>query len=203
MDENKDIKDEIYKLYWEERLTQKEIGKIYGKSTWWVSDQMRKYKILTKDSVNIKTRFLRYVKIPNDLNDCWEWYGSKDEKGYGYFKFKGKMIRAHRVSYILHNGEFDSTLYCLHNCDNPGCVNPIHLYLGTQQDNMIDMTQKGRHRNAKGEKNGRSKLTEEEVKEIKTLLTLGISTIKIGNLFEVNPGNITKIKQGRIWKHIK
>lgn len=197
------LKDELQKLYWEDGLTQEAIGKIYGKSKSWIHNQMKKYNILTKDTVDIKTRFLRYVKIPENPGNCWIWLGYKDSKGYGQFIFNGKNMLAHRVSYILHVREFDPTLCCLHSCDNPGCVNPDHLFLGTLRDNTKDMIQKGRHGDSKGEKNGRSKLTEKDVIEIKTLLLQGTLVKEVAKIYQVIPNTISRIKQGHLWNHIK
>jgi len=81
-------------------------------------------------------------------NGCWEWTGCLDKKGYGQFYYKGKHRRAHRVSWALKYGEIPpSELFACHKCDNPKCVNPDHLFLGTQSDNMKDMSRKGRVRN--------------------------------------------------------
>ncbi len=199
----KELKEDLYKLYWIDGLSQKEIGKIYGKSASWIHCQMKKYTVPARNTGDIKTRFLYYVKIPENPNDCWEWKGGKNENGYGKFHFNGGLMSAHRVSYILYIGEFDRSLYCLHKCDNPECVNPEHLFLGNQNDNINDMKQKGRQREAKGEKNNRSKLTNEEVKEIKMLLLQGKTQVEIAKLFRTTQTNISYIKTGKLWKHIK
>ncbi len=84
---------------------------------------------------------------------CWEWLGCKWRTGYGYIRKAGKHIAAHRYMYTLYNGPIPKGLCILHMCDNPSCVNPEHLFLGTQQDNMRDMVAKGRNANFKGELN--------------------------------------------------
>lgn len=76
---------------------------------------------------------------------CWIWQGTIMNSGYGELKYKGKTWGAHRYSYFKHNGEFDRNLFVCHHCDNKLCVNPEHLFLGTNQDNVDDMMQKGRH----------------------------------------------------------
>ena len=79
--------------------------------------------------------------------DCWEWIAGKGGRGYGNFWYTGKTVNAHRFSYVLTYGEFDQSLQVCHTCDNPGCVNPEHLWLGTPKDNMQDKMKKGRHVN--------------------------------------------------------
>ena len=77
--------------------------------------------------------------------DCWMWTASKHQKGYGQVRIEGKLYRAHRLSYEWTYGSFDKKLCVCHKCDNPSCVKPEHLFLGTVTDNMRDMCVKGRH----------------------------------------------------------
>lgn len=77
--------------------------------------------------------------------ECWIWKASVKSNRYGQFRFNKKNTGAHRVAYILTHGEFDNNLDVCHTCDNPPCVNPNHLWLGTTRDNILDMTKKGRH----------------------------------------------------------
>lgn len=92
-------------------------------------------------------RFWKLVKSGNP-DECWEWQGSKGKGGYGRFnkynRLKNSHIYAHKFSYELHNGPVPDGLLVLHKCDNPGCVNPNHLWLGTYRDNCLDMINKGR-----------------------------------------------------------
>ena len=76
---------------------------------------------------------------------CWEWLGEKTEKGYGRLTIKKKHYRAHRLSYGFYVGDIPEGLLVCHHCDNPGCVNPSHLFIGTDMDNVHDMIKKGRH----------------------------------------------------------
>lgn len=91
----------------------------------------------------IEERFWEKVKVV-DNDKCWEWLASRTLKGYGHFKIKGRTVRAHRYSYTLVKGPIPKDLWVLHKCDNPSCVNPNHLFLGTHGDNMKDMFDKGR-----------------------------------------------------------
>jgi hypothetical protein len=100
---------------------------------------------------------------PEPNTGCWLWLGYLDRGGYGVFKYNNKPVLAHRVSYILYKGGIADGLYVLHDCDNPLCVNPNHLYLGTHDDNMRDKAKRGR---VGGELHPRSKLSNYQRKEI-------------------------------------
>jgi len=90
----------------------------------------------------IEDLFFKYVTTTWD--GCWEWIGSKNPKGYGCFRVRGTLKPAHRVAYDLFVGIIPEGLRVLHKCDNRACVNPKHLWLGTNQDNTNDMISKGR-----------------------------------------------------------
>lgn len=87
----------------------------------------------------------RFWSFVEKTDSCWLWTGAKHPKGYGIFHLRGRTPRAHVLSWILHHGPVPRGLCVLHRCDNPPCVNPDHLFLGTPQDNTDDMTRKGRH----------------------------------------------------------
>lgn len=108
-------------------------------------------------------RFWEKVRI--DPTSCYEWTGSTDENGYGQLRIAGKLRGAHRISFALFRGGFQS-LRVLHKCDNPLCVRPSHLFLGTQLDNMRDMHAKKRRVYRTGENHARAKLTDTQVDEI-------------------------------------
>ena len=92
----------------------------------------------------LKARIIEHYEINND-NNCWEWHGGKNNVGYGMIRDGTRMRTAHRVSYELNVGPIPPKKHVLHICDNPKCVNPKHLRLGTHQDNMLDMKLKKRH----------------------------------------------------------
>ena len=101
-----------------------------------------------------------WAKVAKTEDGCWNWIASKRHKGYGafcYHREDGTLVqgRAHRYSWEIHNGDIPDGMFVLHSCDNPACVNPDHLFLGTNQDNVDDMMRKGRHV-AGGTKCGRS-----------------------------------------------
>lgn len=149
---------------------------------------------------DIEKRFWSKVAIKNEKR-CWLWNGGTDKDGYGIFWVNPRNQFAHRLAYIFEFGEFDKTLNVLHKCDNPSCVNPNHLFLGTHQDNMNDMVKK--NRSLKGEKMYSAKLTECNVKKIKTLLKdNSISLAAIATQFKVSKSAILDIKMGRTWIHI-
>lgn len=92
----------------------------------------------------IDWRFWNKVDV-GQVDECWEWLGARGGKGYGYFHFRGQMVGAHRVSWMLCNQqEIPEGMHVLHRCDNMACVNPHHLWLGTNHDNVQDREAKGR-----------------------------------------------------------
>jgi predicted XRE-type DNA-binding protein len=134
------------------------------------------------------------------LNECMMWNGGVFSDGYGFFWFRYKMIRAHRFAYQCFNGEIGKYLLVRHTCDVPLCVNPNHLLEGTVQDNCNDMI--SRNRSLRGEKNHESKLTSDDVRIIKKLLSKNVKQKEIAKKFDVSRGLITQINNNKIWKHI-
>ena len=148
-----------------------------------------------------KQRFWKYVDKKSDY-ECWSWTGSCNNDGYGHLNIKNKTTRITRFSWIIHNGKIPNGLCALHRCDNPKCVNPSHLFLGTQEDNIKDMINKKRDNKAKqkGENNGMHKLTLNEVKEIRKLYNKKQLTGKqIGKIFNVHQVTISRICNNKNW----
>lgn len=143
----------------------------------------------------------RYIPEPN--SGCWLWLGMMQVgKLYGLFCFKQKTTKAHRASYALHRGPFDRSLCVLHRCDNPACVNPEHLTLGTQADNILDMDRKGRRVSALGEQQHLSKLTPSLVKEIRQLAGSGLSYSQIARVYSLHAATVGRIVTRRTWRHV-
>ena len=129
---------------------------------------------------------------------------SKVRGGYGRFRLGDKKFLAHRLAWQFTHGSIPEGLCVCHHCDNPGCVNPHHLFLGTRTDNMQDAVRKGRIAHQTGEAHGMSKLTENEVLEIRGLLAEGKrSGEDIGAKFGVSRQTVFKIKTGKVWGWLK
>ena len=129
---------------------------------------------------------------------CWEWLKSLTPGGYGHIWIDGKCQKVHRVMYKYIYGDIPADKpHILHQCDNPKCCNPTHLYAGTAQNNMDDMMNRGR--SLKGEKQHLSKLTEKQVLEIRTSEEPQTVLVK---RFNVGKATISKIKNRKTWKHI-
>jgi len=137
---------------------------------------------------------------------CWEWIGSKNNGGYGKFWLNKKCIDSHRVSWMLTYGDIPENKYVLHHCDNPSCVRPDHLFLGSQTDNMQDMLSKGRgtwHGNSMpGESNPRARLTKEDVLKIRQLFSDGMRQTDIAKQYNMSVMAIHSIVRYKTWKHI-
>ena len=136
--------------------------------------------------------------------ECWEWLGSKTKKGYGNIWFEKQMRHAHRVSWMLHNGPITKGLCVCHSCDNPICIRPSHLFLGTIADNNIDMTQKGRANRASfGEKNPKAKFSADQIRQIRAMYANDeYNQYELAEMFNASQGHINNIITRRIWKQI-
>lgn len=137
-------------------------------------------------------------------NDCWEWKASRNRKGYGNFylsvgKSESIHVLAHRVAYILaYDVQVPQETQVCHSCDNPACVNPKHLFLGTSKDNVADMYKKGRAASQKGIRN-HAKLDEEKIAEIKQLKKQGVMSKVIAKMFGLNESTISRMLNNHTW----
>lgn len=152
-----------------------------------------------------------------ELDCCWVWTAALNPGGYGRYSFEKETFQAHRISWLIHFGKYDGPLRVLHHCDNPKCVRPSHLHLGTSQENILEMVARNRHVPrpgelhhaflkpgcmAKGEDAALSKLTDDAVRDIRTMWAAGHSRIKIAQKHKVTVSNIFYITSGRTWKHL-
>jgi hypothetical protein len=144
------------------------------------------------------------------VGECWEWKSSLDSRGYGRVWFDGKVQKAHRVVYELVNGPipegegYHGTCVC-HKCDNRKCVNPDHLFLGSNADNVRDMKSKGRGvtPKLKGEAHGCAKLTADQVREIRRLRAEGLTQQAIADRFGIGQPLVSRIVNGKCWAHLQ
>ena len=154
-------------------------------------------------STELKKRFLAKIK---KSSECWGWIGNRNSKGYGQIKLDGVQTLAHRVSWQLFKGNIPEKMCVCHKCDNPSCVNPVHLFLGTTKDNMQDMIQKGRSNycggaHTYGEKNVSAKITSNDVLIIRELAT-HFTQSKIAKKFRISQMQISRIVRGKHWQHV-
>lgn len=137
-------------------------------------------------------------------DECWEWQAARMPDGYGAFGRTGSgsgSVRAHRWSYENAYGAIPEGMHICHHCDNPPCVNPAHLFVGTRNDNMRDMVAKGRSR--KGERHNQVQLTESQVLEIRREWAAGGQTqTQIAVRFNTNKANVSQIVRGKKWQHL-
>lgn len=172
---------------------------------------------------SIADRFWEKVQ-KSDGDGCWLWTASAMKKGYGQMSVPGGMARAHRISYELHYGPIPDGMFVCHTCDNPRCVNPAHLWLGTNSDNLHDAIRKGKFQTAKrkagpkkswvtararygpsgrppGDRAG-TKLKAAQVIEIIAEFKAGMRPQRIAAKYGVSGGAIDGILYGRNWRHI-
>jgi len=147
---------------------------------------------------------------------CWLWQGHRESHGYGVFHFQGKPQRAHRLAWLFTHGDLPADMVILHRCDNPSCVRPDHLALGTHQDNIADKVAKDRQARgdangarrhpetrARGERGGTARLTAPQVREIRHLLATKQATqTALATTYGVHQTTISLIACGKKWRHL-
>jgi hypothetical protein len=153
---------------------------------------------------SIEERFWRFVDKSDD-DSCWNWFGQKIN-GYGRISLGAKSLASdgsHRVSWKMHNKqEIPKGMFVMHSCDNPSCVNPKHLSLGTPKDNSDDMIAKGRKKQVIhiGEKNGKSIIKPEIVRFIRSS---DLSHAELARQLNISNGCVRSVRSKRTWKHIE
>ncbi len=169
-----------------------------------MKEEAIKTLIVGRKTVNITSdkivEFWSNVDKSLGESGCWMWRGKFTKRGYGYLVFGTVPVYTHRLSLFLSCGEMPNGMCACHKCDNPPCINPAHLFLGTHQENMQDATVKGRH--ASGEKNGSSKLNWRLVGEIRELAkSKDWPCYKIAKKYGVNGMTIKAIVFNVTWKN--
>lgn len=147
----------------------------------------------------LEQRFWEKVDRGN-VGECWEWQAARGTKGYGQFWNGEYMDHAHRISYALDVRE-PGDLHVLHTCDNPPCVNPNHLYLGTNSDNQKDAFERGQKTHI-GEQNPSAKLTKDDVIDIKEMLDGSASYSDVMDEYDIGKTAVGQIARGETWTHV-
>lgn len=180
---------------------------------------------MTQELIVIESEFMPALSVPQAASrfwikvdrsggpdTCWIWTGAQRQAfGYGMFSIGRKSISTHRYSWLLHNGAIPDGLQVLHHCDNPRCVNPAHLFLGTQKDNVRDARDKGRLGQQvnpmcmarRGEINGKSKLNDSAVRLIRRMRQDGYKLREIADTIGISVPVVSAVATGRTWKHVK
>jgi predicted XRE-type DNA-binding protein len=150
----------------------------------------------------------RFWSKVDQSGDCWIWTGKLHrDDGWGYGRFyvhtqEGTItVKVHRLAYMITYGDIPSGLCVCHRCDNPRCIRPDHLFLGTNLDNIQDMVQKGRQ--ARGERNGLSRFTSEQVRSMRHLYTVDrMRQAEIARVFGVDRRTVNRIVRYQLWRDV-
>lgn len=160
------------------------IGKIPEESR--VIHKCKNQSCVNPDHLITQTLIERFENKFIKLSNCWEWIEGKDDYGYGKFSMNSRDHKAHRVSYQLYVGSIPDGLLVCHRCDNPSCVNPDHLFLGTQSDNIMDATIKNRtHPNRR--------IKSQEIEMIKSSIDFGLTKKEVAEQFGISPSYVSYI----------
>ena len=133
---------------------------------------------------------------------CWFWTASLSH-GYGRLRHHGRAHRAHRVSYLAFRGALAATDLLLHQCDIPCCVNPHHLRIGTQRQNLEEMSARGRRNDPRGTRNPNAKLDDDKVRAIRALVVAGDFHHDIAARFNISDSRVSRIANRHEWKHVE
>lgn len=136
------------------------------------------------------------------VGQCWEWTGTKEGNGYGWLRWDRHPAKAHRLAWMLVHGPFPEhgNRHVLHHCDNPPCVRPSHLWIGTHADNMADRHRKGRYKALKGEEHPNAKMTWQEVEQIRAQWINGRSQASLAEEHGISPTMVWYIVRNKGWR---
>src|ERR1017187_469479 len=149
---------------------------------------------------SLKDRLLRRIQVT--ASGCWEWTGFRDKDGYGRINVNGKETVASRAMWTVCKGQMPPGQQVYHSCDNPPCINPNHLFLGTALDNALDSMNKGRKKGINlGEANNTTAPTTELVLQIRSEYTRGVPQTEIANNLAVHKVTVHNIVRRKTWKH--
>lgn len=163
------------------------------------ADWIQQEQCLEQEWHEVRERIEANVR-KDEATGCWLWQGALSADGYGSLRIGGAKERVHRAAYRHFKGDIAPDLCVCHRCDNPACVNPDHLFLGTPKDNALDRAAKGRGGNLRGGCNGRAKLTEEQVRAIRTSAETGAA---IARRLGVSKVLVCRIRRGEAWTHLQ
>lgn len=164
------------------------------------------------DQADVAKRFWEKVHKGDAADACWVWVASTTRRGYGTIRIGGRQLAAHRLSWELHNGPISDGLFVCHRCDNPMCVRPDHLWLGSHTENMQDMVAKGRRvdgpslnpeQRARGASHGCARLSNEDVVAMRALYDAGDASAKeLAERFGLSLRHTFKIVRRQSWRHL-
>lgn len=197
----------LKRLYRAEGKTMAELAEQFDVTQSTIHRWIHKFDIQPRYSGTLEERFHQYYEKDEETG-CWFWQNEPDEWGYGTIGIGGEKRKAHRVSFDLLRDEplpdFDPEHQVNHTCHNPSCVNPDHLYIGSAKENMDDALEVdawGENR-ARGSKVGTSKITEDEVAEIKRRCNSGETQKAVSEDYDVSHSMVNKIMVGEFWSHV-
>lgn len=196
---------EYLDLFYKQGMKTKEIAKLYGCEPITLRQWRAKLNV-PLPVVTMRERFFK--KVRKAPNGCWEWTGARMARGYGVFSCRlpnhHRSAKAHRISWeIANSASLLPGTYVLHSCDNPCCVNPDHLSIGTAKENTAQCIERGRHNPARGERNNNSRLTESQVKEARQRCANGEIPYRIAKEYGVSGDSLYKAVIGVTWAWVK
>lgn len=155
---------------------------------------------------NVGTAIIKFNSLTEKTATCWIWTGPLHDNGcnqfYGLLVCQGERVVASRLAYAVAIGPIPEGLFVCHHCDNPRCVNPAHLFVGTAADNAADMVKKHRHAVVRGTSNPKAKLEDDDVRHIRRLRSAGHRLQAIADLFKVSASVVSEIVKRKAWSHV-